>query len=150
MTTESTCPFCEKWVATSWKQYINRQYNLTLVAGAEVCPCPQCRGTYWAMKKPPPEQESTEMTVVVKVVAWIAAAIILASLFVLLMPHAGAETFRDASGRLLGTSNRDSNGTTTFRDASGRQTGTATTNSNGTTTFRDASGRMTGTAERRR
>lgn len=55
-------------------------------------------------------------------------------------------TFRDASGRTIGTVTTDSNGTKTFRDASGRTTGTATRDSNGTTTFRDASGRTTGTA----
>jgi YD repeat-containing protein len=55
-------------------------------------------------------------------------------------------TFRDASGRTVGTVTTDSNGTKTFRDGSGRTTGTATTDSNGTTTFRDASGRTTGTA----
>jgi YD repeat-containing protein len=42
-------------------------------------------------------------------------------------------TFRDASGRTIGTVTTDSNGTKTFRDGSGRTTGTATTDSNGTT-----------------
>jgi YD repeat-containing protein len=55
-------------------------------------------------------------------------------------------TFRDASGRTIGTVTTDSNGMKTFRDGSGRTTGTATRDSNGTTTFRDASGRTTGTA----
>jgi YD repeat-containing protein len=59
-------------------------------------------------------------------------------------------TFRDASGRTIGTVTTDSNGTKTFRDGSGRTTGTATTDSNGTTTFRDAGGRTTGTASRPR
>jgi YD repeat-containing protein len=60
--------------------------------------------------------------------------------------QAQQSTFRDASGRTIGTVTTDSNGTKTFRDGSGRTTGTATTDSNGTTTFRDASGRTTGTA----
>jgi YD repeat-containing protein len=55
-------------------------------------------------------------------------------------------TFRDASGRITGTTSTDSNGTQTFRDSSGRMTGTATRDSNGATTFRDSSGQMTGTA----
>jgi YD repeat-containing protein len=59
---------------------------------------------------------------------------------------AAQSTFRDASGRTVGTVTTDSNGTRTFRDGAGHITGTATTDSNGTTTFRDASGRTTGTA----
>jgi hypothetical protein len=59
-------------------------------------------------------------------------------------------TFRDASGRTVGTATTDSQGTTTFRDAGGRTTGTATHSNQGsaggTTTFRDAQGRTTGTA----
>jgi hypothetical protein len=55
-------------------------------------------------------------------------------------------TFRDASGRTIGTATTNSQGTTTFRDAGGRTTGTVTTDSNGTKTFRDATGRTTGTA----
>jgi YD repeat-containing protein len=86
-----------------------------------------------------------------KVLGLSAAAILLAALFMLAMAYrAHGQTFRDASGREIGTATRSSNGTTTFRDSSGRLTGTATTNGNGTTTFRDGSGRMTGTAERRR
>jgi hypothetical protein len=54
-------------------------------------------------------------------------------------------TFRDASGRAIGTTT-DSNGMKTFRDSMGRTTGTATIDSNGTTTFRDSMGRITGTA----
>ena len=55
-------------------------------------------------------------------------------------------TFRDASGRTIGTVTTDSNGTRTFRDGNGRTTGTATIDANGVTTFRDATGRTTGTA----
>jgi hypothetical protein len=55
-------------------------------------------------------------------------------------------TFRDASGRAIGTVTTDSNGMKTFRDSMGRTTGTATIDSNGTTTFRDSMGRITGTA----
>jgi YD repeat-containing protein len=55
-------------------------------------------------------------------------------------------TFRDASGRTIGTATTDANGTKTFRDGNGRITSTATRDSNGTTTFRDATGRTTGTA----
>jgi uncharacterized protein RhaS with RHS repeats len=48
-------------------------------------------------------------------------------------------TFRDASGRTIGTATTDANGTKTFRDSTGRTTGTATIDANGVTTFRDAS-----------
>ena len=81
------------------------------------------------------------------------AIVLLALLVALLLPQmavAQTETFRDASGRIIGTASRDANGTRTFRDGSGRTTGTATTDSNGTTTFRDASGRTTDTASGRR
>jgi hypothetical protein len=54
------------------------------------------------------------------------------------------QTFRDASGRNVGTATHSGN-QTTFRDASGRTTGTATTDSGGTTVVRDARGRTTGT-----
>jgi hypothetical protein len=65
-------------------------------------------------------------------------------------PAQNQTTFRDASGRTIGTATTDSQGTTTFRDAGGRTTGTATHgnqgSAGGTTTFRDADGRTTGTA----
>jgi hypothetical protein len=77
-------------------------------------------------------------------------AALAAAALVLAATGTQAETFRDASGRAIGTATRDANGQTTFRDASGRMTGTATRDSNGTTTFRDGSGRITGTTERRR
>jgi YD repeat-containing protein len=71
------------------------------------------------------------------------------SVFFMFATAASAQTsttFRDASGRTIGTVTTDSNGTKTFRDGSGRTTGTANTDANGTTTFRDGSGRMTSTA----
>jgi hypothetical protein len=55
-------------------------------------------------------------------------------------------TFRDSSGRNIGTATRHSQGTTVFRDSSGRTTGTASPSGQGTTTFRDAGGRTTGTS----
>jgi YD repeat-containing protein len=131
------------------------------IPDARTNPCPQCGGTYWAIKPPPglpsgtgklhSPLEPTDWTTSMKVLGLSAAAILLAALFLLAMAYrAHAQTFRDASGREIGTATRSSNGTTTFRDGAGRMTGTASTNSNGTTTFRDGSGRMTGTAERRR
>jgi hypothetical protein len=59
--------------------------------------------------------------------------------------HAQQQTFRDSSGRTIGTATTDSQGTRTFRDDRGRTTGTATRDSGGTTTFRDSQGRTTGT-----
>jgi hypothetical protein len=58
------------------------------------------------------------------------------------------QTFRDSSGRTIGTATK-SGSVTIFRDSSGRTTGTATTDSQGTTTFRDSSGRTTGTTSKR-
>jgi hypothetical protein len=58
------------------------------------------------------------------------------------------QTFRDSSGRTIGTATKSGN-TTVFRDSSGRTTGTATTDKSGTTVFRDSSGRTTGTTSRR-
>jgi len=54
------------------------------------------------------------------------------------------QTFRDSSGRTIGTATKSGN-TTIFRDARGRTTRTATTDNGGTTIFRDSSGRTTGT-----
>jgi hypothetical protein len=54
------------------------------------------------------------------------------------------QTFRDASGRTVGTATQSGN-QTIFRDARGVTNGSATTDSQGTTTFRDARGRTTGT-----
>jgi YD repeat-containing protein len=53
------------------------------------------------------------------------------------------QTFRDSSGRTIGTATTSGN-QTTFRDSSGHTIGTATTNGN-QTTFRDSSGHTTGT-----
>jgi YD repeat-containing protein len=75
---------------------------------------------------------------------------VLATLIFSSTASAQQTTFRDGSGRLIGTSSTDSNGTRTVRDASGRTTETSTTNSNGTTTYRDGSGRTIGTSERHR
>ena len=58
------------------------------------------------------------------------------------------QTFRDSSGRTIGTATKSGN-TTIFRDDRGRTTGTATTDSQGTTVFRDSQGRTTGTTSRR-
>ena len=58
------------------------------------------------------------------------------------------QTFRDSSGRTIGTATKSGN-TTVFRDSSGRTTGTATTDKSGTTVFRDNSGRTTGTTSKR-
>ena len=72
-----------------------------------------------------------------------------AAIVILMIATAYAEpsaTYRDASGRMTGTSSTNANGTTTFRDDSGRMTGTAERTGNGTIQFRDGSGRMTGTA----
>ena len=55
------------------------------------------------------------------------------------------ETFRDASGRTIGTATRSGN-QTIFRDSRGATTGSATMDSTGNTVFRDASGRTTGTS----
>src|SRR6516162_8464175 len=54
------------------------------------------------------------------------------------------QTFRDSSGRTVGTATKSGN-TTIFRDERGRTTGTATTDSQGTIIFRDSQGRTTGT-----
>ena len=58
------------------------------------------------------------------------------------------QTFRDSSGRTIGTATKSGN-TTVFRDSSGRTIGTATTDKSGTTVFRDSSGRTTGTTSKR-
>ena len=58
------------------------------------------------------------------------------------------QTFRDSSGRTVGTATKSGN-TTIFRDDRGRTTGTATTDSQGTTVFRDSQGRTTGTTSKR-
>ena len=86
-----------------------------------------------------------------RIVGWLAAAVLISAVYILMTSMSWAQTtFRDASGRQIGTATRDANGQTTYRDGAGRMTGTSSRNSNGTTTFRDGAGRMTGTAERRR
>ena len=55
-------------------------------------------------------------------------------------------TLRDASGRTIGRSVTDSQGSSTLYDAAGRVQGRSSTDSQGTTTFRDASGRALGSA----
>ena len=84
----------------------------------------------------------------------LAAAITLAIIFALAatigVPRAHAQqspqqTFRDASGRTIGTATQNGN-QTTFRDSRGATTGTATTDRSGNTVYRDPSGRTTGTS----
>jgi hypothetical protein len=53
-------------------------------------------------------------------------------------------TFRDSSGRTIGTATPQGDGTVKFRDAQGRTTGTATTSPTGETVYRDAGGNVTG------
>jgi hypothetical protein len=74
-----------------------------------------------------------------------AGLVIAAMLVMTAIVTAQQQTFRDASGRSIGTATSSGN-QTTFRDASGRTTGTAATDSSGTTVFRDARGRPTGSA----
>ena len=154
MDARMTCDFCEKWTAITRRQTKNRLRNMQAVPEAVPYPCPHCGGTYWATKVPATmddDEDDVGMPVIAKVIGLAAAAVLIAALFLLVMSyHAHGQTFRDASGRQIGTATRDSNGQTTYRDGSGRMTGTSSTNSNGTTTFRDGAGRMTGTAERRR
>jgi YD repeat-containing protein len=58
--------------------------------------------------------------------------------------HAQARTFYDQSGKVVGRSVTDSQGSTTVYDASGRTAGRSSTDSQGTTTYRDAGGRKIG------
>jgi len=58
------------------------------------------------------------------------------------------ETFKDASGRTLGSATTDARGNTVYRDSMARNTGRSVT-SRGTTTFNDRMGRQTGTAKGR-
>jgi YD repeat-containing protein len=70
---------------------------------------------------------------------------ILAALLAVLASEASAQSrrFYDASGRSLGTSSTDSQGTTTNYDSSGRVISRETTTGN-TTTIYDARGRNVG------
>jgi hypothetical protein len=54
------------------------------------------------------------------------------------------QTFRDASGRTIGTATQSGN-QTIYRDDRGRTTGTATVDRQGNTTYRDSRGSTTGT-----
>ena len=56
----------------------------------------------------------------------------------------GKTEYRDAMGRLQGTSRTDASGRTEYRDAQGRLQGTSRT-VNGRTEYRDAQGRLQGT-----
>jgi YD repeat-containing protein len=56
----------------------------------------------------------------------------------------GAE-FKDAAGRVTGSSRTDMNGVTHFYDGANRVTGSARTDMNGVTRFYDAAARVTGT-----
>ena len=119
--------------------------NMKLMPEATPHPCPRCGGTYWASKPPETEQDQPRSTKFIIAVF----AVILATVLAVVMSHAQTVTFRDASGRLTGTSSRDANGTVTYRDGSGRMTGTSTRDGNSTRTLRDGSGRMLGTETRR-
>ena len=64
-------------------------------------------------------------------------------------PHIGpatAGTYYDGSGRTVGRTYTDSQGSQTIYDNGGRVMGRTSTDSQGTTTFYDAGGRRTGTA----
>ena len=64
-------------------------------------------------------------------------------------PHVGPASvgsMYDASGRKVGQSYTDSQGSTTIYGPGGNVTGRTATDSQGTTTFYDASGRVTGRA----
>ena len=56
--------------------------------------------------------------------------------------QAGKTTYRDSSGRVIGTASASNSLRTTYRDASGRVVGTATKDANGKVTYRDASGKV--------
>lgn len=61
-----------------------------------------------------------------------------------------SQTFRDSSGRVVGRSATDSQGSTVYYGPEGRVTGRASTDSQGTTTFRDSSGRTVGSSTAKR
>ena len=74
----------------------------------------------------------------------------LVTAFVALVVMTGAamaqgRTLYDASGRVVGRSSTDSQGSTTFYDAGGRVTGRSSTAPSGTTTIYDGAGRSVGT-----
>lgn len=76
--------------------------------------------------------------------------ILFALAIALLTTAASAQSrrFYDASGKSVGTSSTDSQGTTTFYDASGRVTGRSS-KSGDTTTIYDSTGRSVGKATNR-
>ena len=82
-----------------------------------------------------------------KELVMLACAMLVLAIAPALAQQSPQQTFRDASGRTVGTATTSGN-QTTFRDAGGRTTGTATRSSSGQTTFRDAGGRTTGTTSR--
>jgi hypothetical protein len=74
--------------------------------------------------------------------------IMIAGVLVLLAGAAAAEPtqlFYNERGQITGSSSTSGN-VTTFRDRTGKMTGTAERQSNGTTIFRDGQGRLTGSA----
>lgn len=79
--------------------------------------------------------------------------ILFALALALLTTAASAQSrrFYDASGKSVGTSSTDSQGTTTFYDASGRVTGRSSKSgkSGDTTTIYDSTGRSVGKATNR-
>ena len=86
-----------------------------------------------------------------RVLKWvIIAAVILMIIFGGGAKANAGETFRNAQGHIVGSSNTAATGVTTFRNSAGHITGTASTAKTGVTTFRDAQGHQSGTAERRR
>jgi YD repeat-containing protein len=74
---------------------------------------------------------------------------LLALALVLVVSDACAQSrqFYDATGRKVGSSSTDSQGSTTFYDAAGKVTGKSSTSGN-TTTIYDPSGRNVGRATR--
>jgi YD repeat-containing protein len=76
------------------------------------------------------------------------STITIAAVLVLLAGAALAEPtqlFYNERGQITGSSSTSGN-VTTFRDRSGKMTGTAERQRDGTTLFRDGQGRLTGTA----
>jgi hypothetical protein len=92
------------------------------------------------------QRKNTQSNLLV-IVGILALTVVITIILTTLAPAQEQQTFRDATGRSVGTATRSGN-QTTFRDASGRTTGTATTDSGGTTIFRDSRGRTTGTLNR--
>jgi YD repeat-containing protein len=72
--------------------------------------------------------------------------ILLALAIAALVTAASAQSrrFYDASGKSVGTSSTDSQGTTRFYNAAGKNVGTSSTDSQRTTTFYDSRGKVVG------